>query len=148
MYHAIKFSYTSGFDTFIYRLFRDDNVKDVLIDLNDITYIDSTNLGLLAEIAAVLLRRYNQKPKILSTNNQITEVIKNIGLDKVFLLITDSETFSGEFQQIHPVEKNEYQKVKTVLDAHKNLIKLNENNAIQFKNVVDVLEDQLDDLSD
>jgi anti-anti-sigma factor len=148
MYNAIKYSYTSGFDKFIYQLSRDNTLKDVLIDLNDITYIDSTNLGLLAEIATVLLRRCNQKPKILSTNKKITEVIENIGLDKIFLLITNPESFSGEFQQIRPVGKNEFHEAKTILNAHKNLIRLNENNAKQFKNVVDILEDQLDGLPD
>lgn len=143
MYDAIKYSNTSGFDVFIEQLLHDETITDVLIDLCATTYIDSTNLGLMAEIATFISRKFNRKPKLLSTNVNITSLIENVGFDKVFTLIKSSETYTGNFQKIYPVEQNEYKKAKMILDAHKNLIALNDTNNQQFKNVVDLLEDQI-----
>lgn len=141
---SIKCTNISGFDVFIERLIHNESIKDVLIDLSKATYIDSTNLGLLVEIARRWLQKYNKKPTIISINKKINELIDNIGVDRVFIVIKNPETFVGELQEIPGIDQDEREKARMILQAHKNIMAISDANTSLFKDVVETLENQLD----
>lgn len=83
----IKYTVCSGFDKFIDDIFNEANPVDVLIDLTEASYIDSTNLGLLAKIAKLMDARHKRKVTIISTNDDINTILVSVGFDEVFDII-------------------------------------------------------------
>ena len=137
----VSYSALSGFDFFVDKLFHWLDVGDILVDLDDATYIDSTNLGLLAVLASSIIKNRGFKPKMVSSNSVITENIETMGLDRVYLLIKDGLTVAPEcLVEIPKVEQDQLQQARHILDAHKKLMELSENNRKIFHNVVEFLE--------
>jgi len=134
---------SAALDAFLEHLFHEGEFEHVLIDLNDAESIDSTNLGLLAKLALYMEREHGRQPTILSTNPSITETLQLSGLDEVFVVLHDSENPEGELALVPDIETPERDMRRTMLDAHRTLMRLNESNHEAFKDVVDVLERSL-----
>ncbi len=133
----------SGFDAFIEKLAKDETITEVVIDLCTTDYIDSTNLGLIAEIAGIMRKRDTIRPTILSINERINLNITSMGFDKVFTIVNDQKQCIEKLQEIPDVEYDDEKKASLILKAHKNIVKLNEKNKALFKDVIEILEDQI-----
>lgn len=139
----IQCSTISGFDSLVKQISKDKNVRDVLIDLCDVEYIDSTNLGLIAEIARFMIKEHNRKPAIVSTNDKVTALIENMGFKKIFIIIKGLEISGGEMRKVPDIKQDEMEKARMILEAHKAIMEISEKNKSIFKDVVEILEDQL-----
>ena len=139
----VQCSTISGFDSFVKRISKDKNIQDVLIDLCDMEYIDSTNLGLIAEIARFMIKKHNRKPAIVSTNDKVTELIENMGFKKIFMVIKGLEISGEEMKEVPGIQQDEIEKARVILEAHKAIMEISEKNRAVFKDVVELLEDQL-----
>jgi anti-anti-sigma factor len=131
---------SASLDSFLDKLFRDQDFKNVLIDLTETESIDSTNLGLLARIARYSLDTLDSRPTIISTNEDINAILDSVGFDRIFTIIHDPEHPEVELQQMPEVEEPDRELAQMLLEAHKNLTALNERNRDMFKNVVELLE--------
>ena len=140
----VQCSAISGFDSLIKQISNDKNVRDVLVDLCDVEYIDSTNLGLIAEIARFMIKEHNQKPAIVSTNDKITVLLENMGFRKIFIIIKGLEISGGEMKEVPDIQQDEMEKARMILEAHKAIMEISEKNEAIFKDVVELLEDHLD----
>lgn len=123
------------------RIFDDNEFKDVIIDLTETIGIDSTSLGLLAKISIESQQRVNKIPVLVSNNQDITRVLESMGFkDRVFNIT--SQTFDDKANLVEvPLEAlNEEKAHESVVEAHKILMNLNENNFNQFKDLVVALE--------
>ena len=140
----IQCATVSGFDLFIKQIFQDEAIDDILIDLCETEHIDSTNLGLIAEIARFMIKKYNRKPTIISKNEKITAILENMGFRKVFIIVKGLGDFTDELKEVPGIEQSEWEKAKMILEAHKAIMELSEKNESIFKDVVKMLEEQLD----
>lgn len=64
---------------------KEDNIKDLVINMQSLDYIDSTGLGILVGV----LKRLKQKQKdiyILNTKPNVKKIFTITGLDKIFKL--------------------------------------------------------------
>ena len=139
----IQCTTVSGFELFIKQISQDEAVKDILIDLCEIEHIDSTNLGLMAEIAKFMIKKHNRKPTIISKYERITGILENMGLNRVFVIVKGFEDFTKEFKEIIGVEQSELEKARMILEAHKAIMEVSDKNESIFKDVVKMLEEQL-----
>ncbi|MEA5569775.1 STAS domain-containing protein [Calothrix sp. UHCC 0171] len=72
--------------------FVDNGTKIVLIDLKNVTFMDSSGLGALV-LAFKTLRAANSKLVLCSINEQIRILFELTGMDKVFEIFTDRHEF-------------------------------------------------------
>jgi len=136
----IRYDRSVAFDEFIDRLFDEKRPSWVLIDMTDTTLIDSTNLGLLAKIAKRLLSSRNHRPTIFSTDDDITMLLRNIGFDDVFDVVEDEKAAPPELRQVPGITPGKSAQARTMLEAHRELMALNEKNRDVFKDVVGMME--------
>jgi anti-anti-sigma factor len=122
-------------------------INAVVIDLRETTGIDSTSLGLLAKISIRSQDKLKVLPTIVSTNEDITRVLLSMGFDKIF--VVDSKTprccaeLSCEQMGELPAEVvSEAALRQQVLEAHRTLMQLNDNNLVAFKDLVAALEQE------
>ncbi len=143
----IRYTAGLGFDSFIDNLFKDTACQDVFIDLTETQSIDSTNLGLLARIARLLRRQCGHVPTLFSSQDSINQLLRCMGFDEAFVLLFDSadEPAPERFEHVPTEKKDRQQMASMMLEAHKTLMELNERNQAVFKNVVDMLSEELKD---
>ncbi|RDE19591.1 anti-sigma factor antagonist [Motiliproteus coralliicola] len=136
----VRLTLCSTLDQFLASTLENDNFKTVLIDLTETEGIDSTSLGLLAKISVRMKQRFQQLPTIISTNEDITRVLLSMGFDRVFILI--QETFEGQaaLQELDVLQDSEENVRSCVLDAHRTLMELNDDNREKFQDLVRSLE--------
>ncbi len=137
--------FTSGHDfgTLLNVIFKDPDVKDIMIDMSEANYLDSTILGLLAKIANFMIKKFQRKVTVLSTNEDINYLLDNIGLNDVFIVVESCDYTPKMLKKIPNIKGSEQENALTILDAHRQLVKLNEKNKTVFKDVVDLLEKEV-----
>ena len=135
------YDFCDGFKDFVDKVI-DENLSDaVLIDLSETEYLDSTNLGLLAKIAVYQLENYQSKATILSTEENITQLIINTGLEQIFNIINVDNNQTSEWTNIMSKQFDDSKKLsKTLLETHEILMNLNDKNKSEFKDVVNLLK--------
>lgn len=141
----IRHTIAPAMDTFIARLFSDLGAEDVVVDLTETTYIDSTSLGLLAKIANIVAARAQRKVAIVSSNEDITLVLEGMGFDQAFIIVSKASAERGDLESIPGIREPDRDHAAILLDAHRRLMALNEKNRIQFQSVVSTLERETQD---
>jgi anti-anti-sigma factor len=136
----IRHTMSSVVDAIIAEFLADEESREYVIDLTDATFIDSTNLGLLAKIAREAWRRGHAKPVIVSRNPEINAVIDSMGFDTAFRIVAEHEATRAELHKAPtPPKSEDADKGRRMLEAHEALIDLDERNRKAFQQVVDVL---------
>lgn len=128
-------------DKFIEGMFENPSLKAVVIDLSETQVIDSTALGLLAKIAIYYDRKFHSKPLLLSPNEDITRILLSMGFPQVFDLRNEGLTSRPAMADVPRVNCSEDNACEKVLEAHRILMAMNENNREIFRDVVQALEE-------
>ncbi len=138
----VRLTLCISFDKFIEEMYQADNFKTVLFDLSQAEAIDSTTLGLMAKISILGFEQHGVKPMVLSTNESINRILETMGFSDIFIIV-------DHLNEVIPVESCAELKeecapddvIKTkVIEAHKILMDLNQNNKETFTNLVNMLE--------
>ena len=129
---------------FLDKLLKRSDFDDVLLDLSETTSIDSTNLGLIASVSQFTQKNLNKKPTIIATNEEILELLESIGFAEVFNIVGDSEKPDVELSEVEEVHDKGMGLSQVLLDSHRVLMDLNEKNNETFKDLVELLQSEVD----
>jgi anti-anti-sigma factor len=128
--------------SFLTRLGQSEGFKSIIIDLTETDGIDSTSLGLLAKISLKTQESFQSVPTIVSPNEDITRILVSMGFDKVFLILKELITECGQLGELPTEIVSEENLREQVIEAHKVLMSLNENNREEFRDLVEALESE------
>lgn len=134
-------------DALIERLFamNTGEFSAVVIDLNDVSFMDSTAIGLLAGIAREQLSRDLCAPTVFSTNTEINQLLRSLCLDEVFTLIEQPTEHTFQPLALNLSAGADRQcSGAAILRAHEALVELNEANRVAFQSVISLFREQLD----
>jgi anti-anti-sigma factor len=112
----------------------------VVVDLSKTTVIDSTTLGLLAKIALKAKDQSRFLPSLITTNPDITRIVESMGFESVFLIMQEPAETDEDLVALEQKVTEESEVREKVLDAHRVLMDLNDENKEAFKDLVNVLE--------
>lgn len=132
----------ASLEGFLDRMFSDDGLQAVLIDLTETAAIDSTALGLIAKIAVFLRQRLDKKPVILSTNPDVNRILGSMGFDRVFLILERAPEPETNLDELPFSEPSQQELTRQVIEAHRILMDLNEKNRATFRDLVAALESE------
>lgn len=141
----LKYTFSSGFDTFLETLIEEDDFTNAVFDLTETDYLDSTNLGLIAKLGEHLLNNHGTRMTIISTKKDINQILRSVGFDDYFIIIDDTSRTGEQLEEIPFLGQDEIETAKVVLDSHKHLISLDERNEKPFQNIVALIEKELDE---
>ncbi len=136
----VRVSLCSTLEHFLDEMFGDPTLDAVLIDLTKVTGIDSTTLGILAKISLFLSEHVSSLPTIISTNPDVTRILENMGFEQVFHIIRERPIDPIQCCELPTLRQSERDVCKKVLDAHRTLMEMNDNNKSAFQPVVAALE--------
>lgn len=136
----VRFQICAAVDRFIQKIFNEQEQASVIIDLLDATAIDSTALGVLAQIAIHTRRAQDHQPTILVRSPEMLAVLKAVSFDKVFHLLPNADQEPEAYQELAMVAEEEKDYTRHVLNAHRNLMALSQENRQLFRDVTQALE--------
>jgi anti-anti-sigma factor len=125
------------------RAFEDTSLAHFAIDLSATEAIDSTTLGILARIANHFSGQGFGRPVIISSNADVTEMLRVACFDRLFHIVTENTVV--ELEQLEPVIElpaDEREMLALVLEAHRRLCAIDEQTRAVFQEVVNALESE------
>lgn len=128
------------------RILQDEKCEDILVDLRETQYMDSTNLGLLARLAGFLYKKLNRKMTAISTNPDINDLLINTGFDQILLLVENANDFEEKLSRIPDMNDQQKNMARMMYEAHLELSQMNEKNQSEFKNVVEMLKAEAENM--
>ena len=139
----IRYTIGASLDKFIKTLFDGPRPEGFLVDLRETESIDSTNLGLLARIAKLMKQRGAPRVTLVSSKEDINRLLFSIGFDEVFDIVDETGHVMTDSQELGLQEDTGAEMAQTILDAHRTLMSINEDNKARFQDVIDLFEQQL-----
>ena len=118
-----------------------------VLDFQQCTSMDSTFLGVLAGAALVLRQQRPAGSMVLARVGQRNlELLRNLGLHR--LLTVDAGDFPMNFEKcdkaLHCADRSEIESARLVLEAHENLVAVDETNRGKFQDVLAFLKNRLE----
>lgn len=118
----------------------DKRPRGLVFDLSETEIIDSTCLGLLARTAMQLRSRNLEKATLVSPRPDITDVLRSMSFDRLFHCVGELATDVVPERSLTAGTPGDEELLATMLDAHRALMSLSEQNRLQFKDVVEALQ--------
>ncbi len=135
----VRYTMGCALGDFLDGLFTRTDYDNILVDLTETHSIDSTSLGLLAKIANFNRQHFEHKTTLLSTNEDVNQILDSMGFYEIFNIRDSGEAITTALQQldVHAPCKDELTRI--VYEAHQTLSDLNPHNQEMFKGVLDSL---------
>ncbi|MDX6765520.1 MAG: STAS domain-containing protein [Candidatus Methylacidiphilales bacterium] len=122
----------------------DLGVNTFTIDLQECPHMDSTFMGVLAGLARIQKQTGGQLPRVVNVNPRNAELLATLGLDRILHLEPAPAPPTAPLSPLPaPGEPCKQDVATTMLEAHRNLIELNRDNASKFQDVITFLENKL-----
>ena len=134
----IRVGLCGSLEAFCQRMLDASDFRGVIVDLAETLAIDSTALGCLARLSLAVQRLQEKIPTLICRSQDVERVLLNMGFDDVFAIVAEANVRDFEFVNIPEVVERETR--ERVIEAHKVLMSLNDNNHSAFKNLVEALE--------
>jgi len=140
----IRHTLCVALDRYINALLKNEELIGFVVDLTQTESIDSTNLGILARLARSVQREGLPKVTIISDRPSITEILEAVGFDRVFTIVNELEVEWDKLKTIPAITSSEVDVTRLLLEAHRELMGLNDENNRLFKDVVVAFQQELD----
>lgn len=135
----VRLTICSSLDQHLCDAFDSGEVSDILVDLTSAEGMDSTSLGLVAKLAVKADTYKLPKPAIVSTHEDINDLLRKMGLDRVFLLLDQPPGERIDLQPLPRVEESEEALKARIIKAHQILATLSKKNGDAFKDLLQML---------
>ena len=136
----IRYTLSPSIDRFLEDIFTRSKPAGFVIDLTETDSIDSTNLGLLARLAKRMKTLDTRRITIVSNRTDINSVLNSMALDEVFDIVEDVSLEIKATREVPQQDIDRETLTRTLIDAHRALMEINEHNRKTFQDVVTTLE--------
>ena len=137
----VRLTLCTTIDDYIQRMFDDPQFTSVWVDLCGAEGIDSTTLGQLAKLALQVRERFGFAPAIYSCDPGINRLLRSMGFQQLFDLREEVCANPDDIHEIPAVSGGDEEAVRQkVIEAHRVLMGLTEENQSRFRDLMAVLE--------
>jgi len=141
----VNYTVAPAIERFIEGMLDEIRPGGLVFDLRAAKMLDSTNLGLMARLAERIGDDNGDRCVVVSTNDDITDVVRSMGLQEVFEIVTEhpAATAAGPETEIAAEPPSRGELLRTMLEAHRVLAALDDTDGSGFKAVVECLESEM-----
>jgi len=136
------FGIAPDFKNFVERQMENKKQK-VFVDLEECESMDSTFIGVITSLTI----KYSQKGiphlTLLKLSEHLIKILKTLGLLNVLSISNSKSAKEISFEEVKKADNSKKEIALTMLEAHEMLSSLNDKNELEFKNVVDYLQKEV-----
>jgi len=133
-------SNAKGFGEFVNTKVVQRSVTDVIVDLRECDFIDSTNIGNLVKIAKIQQEKGAKLPTLVyAEDSKIASTISEVSIATLFDVCIDKEMGENSYENVGNAETTQAELAKIMYDNHKILSDLNSVNKEKFEMVMKYL---------
>ena len=136
----VRLTMCTALDHYFQSMFAEPGFMSVWVDVTEADGLDSTTLGMLAQLAIQTNERFDFRPAIFSTNPSIDRLLDTMGFDQLFERRSESCNTESAIKEIPAVPCEAGEVKRQVLEAHRALMSMSDDNADAFKDLVSTLE--------
>ncbi|WP_093397524.1 anti-sigma factor antagonist RssC [Halopseudomonas xinjiangensis] len=136
----VRLTLCAALDAYIEKIFSALSFESIIIDLTETQGIDSTSLGLLAKLSILSKQKVGLLPTLVSHNEDMNRLLYSMGFDQVFHIVSQSTPTDAELADLPGQILSEDLVRDKVIEAHRILMNLNDNNREAFRDLVSSLE--------
>ncbi len=136
----VRLTMCTALDRYFQEMFNEPDFVSVWVDVTDADGLDSTTLGMLAQLAIQTEERFNFRPAIFSTNPNINRLLDSMGFEELFERREYLCSLGVDSREIPAVACEEGLVRAKVIAAHQTLMALNDDNKGAFQDLVRTLE--------
>ena len=136
----VRLTLCTSIDDYFQHMFEDPEFTSVWIDLCGAEGIDSTTLGLLAKLALKVKDVFGFEPAIYSCEPGINRLLRSMGFERLFQLHEQVCENPEDIIDIPAVKGSEDSVREKVIEAHRVLMDISDENRGRFKELVNALE--------
>ena len=136
----VRLTLCTTIDDYFQHMFEDPEFTSVWVDLCDAEGIDSTTLGLLAKLALKVKEKYGFEPAIYSCDPGINRLLRSMAFNRLFELHEESCNNPENVAEVPAVGGSEESVRQKVIEAHRVLMGISEENRDRFKDLITALE--------
>lgn len=136
----VRLTMCTALDEYMNRIFADPEFVSVWVDVTDAQGLDSTTLGMLAQLAMQTRERFGFKPALFSANAGINRLLRSMGFQQLFDLREESCGNDDCASDLPAVDSSEQEVKDKVIAAHRTLMSINDTNRDAFTDLMRALE--------
>jgi anti-anti-sigma factor len=136
----VRVNLCTTIDDYLEHMFQNPGFESVLVDLCEAEGIDSTTLGLLAKLALRVKAQYGLRPTIYSSDTGINRLLSSMAFNKIFDIREENCNNSDCIDQIPSAAEDVAGTREKVIEAHRILMDMSEDNRERFRDLMAVLE--------
>ena len=145
----IRYTKSKVLDDIINRVLAEEKISEFVVDLRSTTFIDSTNLGILAQIARWSNAQNLKKSILLVNSEELEEVLKSIKFDVVFT-IQDFYLYEDvDYELVEQEDKSDvsFEKfLEIVKTSHQTIMGMHHENQLKFQDVIELIMQDEEDM--
>jgi anti-anti-sigma regulatory factor len=115
----------------------------VFIDMDTCAAVDSTFVGTLTSLTMEYRRTGLGHIKLFNVRRHVLDIFSTLGLLPILEIVNGDGMAAPMLAPLTPGGHSKIEIAQVMLDAHEVLSRVNETNALEFKNVVDYLHAKL-----
>lgn len=145
----VRYMNAHGIRGFFDELLVHESDGPLVIDLRELEAIDSTGLGLLAHVGRTTLVRGHRTVLVCSTPDIMT-CLRSVAFDTMFRILEEWPfPTEADMEEVHLNEHNPVPDLlgRFILEAHRDLAGISEENRRSMAGVISALEADLDDVT-
>lgn len=136
----VRLTLCTSIDDYFQHMYEDPAFVSVVVDLCTAQGIDSTTLGLLAGLALHVRENFGFTPAIYSCDPGINRLLRSMAFQTLFDLHEEACNDAEDVAEIPAVRGGEAAVKEQVIEAHKVLMGVSEENHDRFKDLLTALE--------
>lgn len=136
----VRLTLCATIDEYFQTMYDDPEFASVWVDLCEAEGIDSTTLGLLAKLALRVKDQFGLVPTIYSCDSGINRLLRSMGFQRLYDLREEACGYETSGSEIPLVEGTEAAVKEKIVEAHRVLMDLNDENRAKFQDLMAVLE--------
>ena len=136
----VRLTLCTTIDEYFQHMYEDPEFASVWVDLCDAEGIDSTTLGLLAKLAKGVREKFDFQPAIFSCDPGINRLLESMSFDRLFEIHEEVCNNPEDIAEIPRAAGTEEEVREKVIEAHRVLMGVSDENHERFKDLLSALE--------
>jgi anti-anti-sigma factor len=136
----VRLTMCTALDDYFRKIFADPEFVSVWVDVTGAEGLDSTTLGMLAQLAMQTRDKFGFKPALYSSNPGINRLLRSMGFQQLFDLREERCMDCEQAADIPAIDSSEGEVKQKVIDAHRALMSINDANKSAFTDLLRALE--------